>query len=58
MDDEDLPPKWKTFVRGIHYLVPIFFLMYTLMVLRESAASAAFNAIMLLNDVNGCSTSI
>ena len=48
MDDEDLPPKWKTFVRGIHYLVPIFFLMYTLMVLRESAASAAFNAIMLL----------
>lgn len=48
MDDEDLPPKWKTFVVGIHYLIPIFFLMYTLMVLRESAASAAFNAIMLL----------
>lgn len=48
MDDEDLPPKWKTFVQGIHYLVPIFFLLYTLMVLRESAASAAFNAIMLL----------
>ena len=48
MNDEDLPPKWKTFVQGIHYLVPIFFLLYTLMVLRESAASAAFNAIMLL----------
>ncbi len=48
MNDEDLPPKWKTFIRGIHYLVPILFLMYTLMVLRESAASAAFNAIMLL----------
>jgi len=48
MDDEDLPPKWKTFAQGVHYLVPIFFLMYTLMVLRESAASAAFNAIMLL----------
>jgi len=48
MDDEDLPPKWKTFVVGIHYLIPIFFLMFTLMVLRESAASAAFNAIMLL----------
>lgn len=48
MKDEDLPPKWKTFVQGIHYLVPIFFLLYTLMVLRESAASAAFNAIMLL----------
>ena len=48
MDDEQIPPKWKTFVQGIHYLIPIFFLLYTLMVLRESAASAAFNAIMLL----------
>ncbi|TLP38501.1 TRAP transporter permease [Arcobacter arenosus] len=48
MNDKDLPPKWKTFVQGIHYLVPIFFLLYTLMILRESAASAAFNAIMLL----------
>lgn len=48
MKKEDLPPKLQTFLRGIHYLVPIFFLLYTLMVLRESAASAAFNAIMLL----------
>jgi TRAP transporter 4TM/12TM fusion protein len=48
MDDEDIPPKFQTFIKGIHYLVPIFFLLYTLMVLRESAASAAFNAIMLL----------
>ncbi|MGB5867492.1 MAG: TRAP transporter permease [Arcobacteraceae bacterium] len=48
MEKDDIPPKWKTFVTGMHYLIPIFFLMYTLMVLRESAASAAFNAIMLL----------
>jgi TRAP transporter 4TM/12TM fusion protein len=48
MDEADIPSKLKTFVSGAHYLVPIFFLMYTLMVLRESAASAAFNAIMLL----------
>ncbi len=48
MNDEDIPPKFQTFIKGIHYLVPIFFLLYTLMVLRESAASAAFNAIMLL----------
>lgn len=48
MDKEDIPSKWETFVSGAHYLIPIFFLMYTLMVLRESAASAAFNAIMLL----------
>ncbi len=48
MDDEDLPPKWKTFAQGAHFLIPIFFLLYTLMILRESAASAAFNAVMLL----------
>ena len=48
MSTEDLPKKWKTFVQGIHYLIPIFFLLYTLIVLRQSAASAAFNAIMLL----------
>lgn len=48
MDKKDIPPKLQTFLRGIHYLVPIFFLMYTLIVLRESAASAAFNAVMLL----------
>ncbi len=48
MNKEDLPPKLKTFLQGIHYLIPIFFLLYTLMVLRQSAASAAFNAIMLL----------
>lgn len=48
LDEKDIPSKWETFIGGAHYLVPIFFLMYTLMVLRESAASAAFNAIMLL----------
>lgn len=48
LDDDEIPSKLKTFLQGIHYLVPIFFLMYTLMVLRESAASAAFNAVMLL----------
>lgn len=48
MNDDEIPPKWKTFIGGAHYLIPIFFLMYTLMILQESAASAAFNAIMLL----------
>lgn len=48
MKKEDLPPKLKTFLRGIHYLIPICFLLYTLIVLRESAGSAAYNAIMLL----------
>lgn len=48
MNPDELPKKWKTFVQGIHYLIPIFFLLYTLIILRQSAASAAFNAIMLL----------
>lgn len=48
LDDSEIPQKLKTFLSGIHFLIPIFFLLYTLMVLRESAASAAFNAIMLL----------
>ncbi len=48
MDEDEIPSKWKTFVQGIHYLIPILYLLYTLMILRESAASAAFNAIMLL----------
>ncbi len=45
---ENLPPKMATFLSGIHYLVPIFFLLYTLIVLRESVMSAAFNAVMFL----------
>ncbi len=45
---EDLPPRWKTFITGIHYIIPIFFLIYTLIVLRQSAASAAINAIFFL----------
>ena len=48
LNDDELPSKWKSFTQGIHYLIPIFFLLYTLVVLRQSAASAAFNAIMLL----------
>ena len=48
LNQEELPSKFKTFIEGIHYLIPIFFLLYTLVVLRQSAASAAFNAIMLL----------
>ena len=48
MKASELPPKFKTFINGAHFLIPIAFLLYTLMILRESAMSAAFNAIMLL----------
>ena len=47
-DASKLPPKWKTFISGIHYLIPVTYLMYVLIVLRESAQSAAFSAIWML----------
>jgi TRAP transporter 4TM/12TM fusion protein len=43
-----LPPRWKTFIGGLHYLIPIFFLIYTLIILRQSATAAALNAIMFI----------
>jgi TRAP transporter 4TM/12TM fusion protein len=47
-DPATLPKKWDTFIKGIHYLIPIFFLVYTLIILRESATSAAMNGIMFI----------
>ncbi|MBT5947350.1 MAG: TRAP transporter permease, partial [Nitrospinaceae bacterium] len=47
MSRSELPPFWKTFLGGLHYLIPILMLIYTLVVLRFSAISSAFNAIML-----------
>jgi TRAP transporter 4TM/12TM fusion protein len=47
-DPKDLPPKWGTFIKGLHYLIPVAYLMYVLIVLRESAQSSAFSAIWLL----------
>lgn len=47
-DPSKLPPKLKTFVSGLHYLIPVIYLMYVLIVLRQSAQMAAFSAIWLL----------
>jgi len=47
-DESKLPKKWETFKSGLHYLVPVAYLMYVLIVLRESAQSAAFSAIWML----------
>jgi TRAP transporter 4TM/12TM fusion protein len=47
-DESKLPKKWDTFISGIHYLIPVAYLMYVLIVLRESAQSAAFSAIWML----------
>ena len=47
LPEEELPRFWPTFLKGIHFLVPILALIYTLVVLRFSAVAAAFNAILL-----------
>lgn len=47
LPEEELPRFWPTFLKGIHFLIPILALIYTLVVLRFSAIAAAFNAIIL-----------
>jgi TRAP transporter 4TM/12TM fusion protein len=44
----ELPPFFKTLVGGIHYLIPLCFLLYQLMVLRHTPETAAFNAIWVM----------
>jgi TRAP transporter 4TM/12TM fusion protein len=44
----ELPPFFKTLVGGIHYLIPLCFLLYQLMILRHSPEAAAFNAIWVI----------
>ncbi len=47
-DPSKLQRAFDIFKGGIHYIVPIFFLMYTLIVLRQSPQMAAFNAIFFM----------
>ncbi len=44
----DIPHLRRTFVRGIHFLIPIIVLIYLLMVERWTAGSAVFWSIVLL----------
>ncbi len=47
-DPSKLQNAFMIFKSGIHYIIPIFFLMYTLVVLRQSPQMAAFNAILFM----------
>jgi len=47
-DPSKLGKVWDIFIKGIHYIIPIFFLIYTLIILRESAQSAALSAIQFM----------
>ena len=45
---EELPKFFKLLVSGLHYLIPLGFLIYQLMILRHSPELSAFNAILVL----------
>jgi len=45
---KELPPLGKTLMGGLHFLLPLFMLLYELIVVRHSPELAAFRAIMVL----------
>ncbi len=52
MDDADVPNLKRTFLSGIHFLIPIFVLIYTLVYLRFTASYSIFYATITLIFVN------
>ena len=48
LPDDQIPSLGKTFLSGIHFLIPIFILVYLLLVERWTAASAVFYSILSL----------
>jgi TRAP transporter 4TM/12TM fusion protein len=48
MARSELPPFFKTLLGGAHFLVPLVFLLYELIVVRHSPELAAFNAIWVM----------
>jgi TRAP transporter 4TM/12TM fusion protein len=44
----ELPPFKKTLISGIHYFIPLLFLLYELIIARRSPELAAFKAISVL----------
>jgi len=45
---EQLPQFFRTLLRGLHFLIPMFYLIYELMILRHSPQLAAYRAIQVL----------
>ena len=48
MPRQELPPFFKTFFSGLHYMLPILLLLYELVVVRHSPELAAFHAIWVM----------
>jgi len=45
MSKEELPQFFKTLVSGIHYIIPVLFLLYQLVIARHTPERAAFQAV-------------
>jgi len=52
MEEKDVPNLKKTFLAGLHFLIPIFVLIYLLVVLRFTASYSIFYATFALIFVN------
>jgi len=52
MEEKDVPNLKKTFLAGLHFLIPIFVLVYLLVVLRLTASYSIFYATIALILVN------
>lgn len=48
MPKADLPPFWPTFLKGVHYLIPVVFLLYELMWIQLTPERSALNALFML----------
>ncbi|MFO7555532.1 MAG: TRAP transporter permease [Desulfobacterales bacterium] len=48
MAKEDIPPFFKTLVSGIHFLIPVLFLLYQLVIARHTPEHAAFQAVWVM----------
>ena len=52
MEEKDIPNLKKTFISGLHFLIPIFVLIYLLVYVRFSASYSIFYTIVTLISVN------
>ena len=48
LSKSDIPRFWTVMKNGFYYLIPLFMLVYELMVIRHTPKLAAFNAIIVL----------
>jgi TRAP transporter 4TM/12TM fusion protein len=51
MSKEELPPFFKTLISGIHFILPVLFLLYQLVIARHTPERAAFQAIGVLGAI-------